>query len=82
MTHSAVIQEDEKFVGNIMMVWGGIILDERTELVVIPGRLNAACYVDMVLVEHVVPTAFDIVFIQDNALNSIEYVWDMTIAVL
>lgn len=68
---AATVQEVEKFGRGSVMVWGGISLDERTDLVVIPGRLYAAGYVNMILAEHVVPAAFGIglnfVLMQDNA---------------
>lgn len=68
---AATIQEVEKFGGGSVMVWGGISLDERTELVVVPGRLNAQRYIDLILEDHVIPAAYGIgqnfVFMQDNA---------------
>lgn len=68
---AAAVQEVEKFGGGSVMVWGGISVDDRTDLVVIPGRLNAAEYINTVLEEHVVPAAFgvgeDFLFMQDNA---------------
>jgi len=40
-----------------VMVWGGICLGARTELVVANGALNADGYIRDVLQEHVVPFA-------------------------
>jgi len=42
--------------GCSVMVWGGICLGTRTELVVVNGALNADGYIRDVLQEHVVPT--------------------------
>lgn len=68
---AAAVQEVDRFGGGSVMVWGGICVDNRTDLVVIPGTLNANRYVDLVLGEHVVPAAFGIgpnfVLMQDNA---------------
>jgi hypothetical protein len=52
------------------MVCGGISIDGRTELVVVPQRLNAQIYVETILQEHVVPFANnfgdDFILQQDN----------------
>jgi hypothetical protein len=52
------------------MVCGGISIDGRTELVVVPQRLNAQIYVETILHEHVVPFANnfgdDFILQQDN----------------
>lgn len=68
---AATIQEVEKFGGGSVMVWGGISLEERTDLVVVPGRLNAQRYIDLILEDHVIPAAYgmgpNFVFMQDNA---------------
>ena len=67
----ATVQEVSRFGDGSVMVWGGITLEEKTDLVVIPETLTAARYVDMVLSDHVVPAAYGIgskfLFMQDNA---------------
>lgn len=58
-------EEDEQFNftatvsygGGSVMVWGGICLGARTELVVVNGALNADGYIRDVLQQHVVPFA-------------------------
>lgn len=60
------------FGGGSVMVWGGICLGARTELVVIEGgALNADRYIRDILQDHVVPFAPHIgenfVLMQDNA---------------
>lgn len=67
----AAIQEVDRFGGGSVMVWAGISLENRTDLVVIQGNLDARIYVDNVLDEHVVPAAYgigpDFLLMQDNA---------------
>ena len=41
-----------------MMVWGGISVDDRTDLVVVRGNLAAAGYVEQILLQHVLVTAY------------------------
>lgn len=58
--------------GGSIMVWGGICLGARTELVVVDGgNLNADRYIREILEEHVVPFApfigNNFVLMQDNA---------------
>ena len=55
-----------------MMVWGGISLTARTDLVVIDnGAMNADRYIRNILEEHVVPFApyigENFIFMDDNA---------------
>lgn len=47
--------ERDRFGGGSVMVWGGIMGDRKTDLVVIPGNLNAQRYIDNVLRPVVVP---------------------------
>jgi hypothetical protein len=54
---AATIQEVDRYGGRSIMVWGGISKDGRTELVMVPQRLNAQIYVETILQEHVVPFA-------------------------
>jgi transposase len=59
------------FGGGSVMVWGGISLNARTELVVLNGNLNADRYITDILSQHVVPFAPHIgpnfLLMQDNA---------------
>lgn len=68
---AAAVQEYDKFGCGSVMVWGGVSLDERTDLVVVPGRLCAQAYIDNVLEDHVLPAAYgvgpDFLLMQDNA---------------
>jgi hypothetical protein len=53
------------------MVWAGISIDNRTDLVVVPGRLNAMNYIENILEDHMVPAAYcvgqNFILMQDNA---------------
>ncbi|KAH0821160.1 hypothetical protein GEV33_001631 [Tenebrio molitor] len=53
------------------MVWAGISIDNRTDLVVVPVRLNATNYIENILQDHVVPAAYGVgqnfILMQDNA---------------
>lgn len=68
---AAAVQEVSRFGDGSVMVWGGISLEEKTDLVVIPGSLTAARYIDIILSDHVIPAAYgigpDFIFMQDNA---------------
>ena len=60
------------FGGGSVMVWGGISMEARTELVFIEnGSLNAHRYINEILINHVVPFApfigDEFVFMHDNA---------------
>ena len=54
-----------------MMVWGGISIDSRTDLVVIYGSLIAGGYIQQILMGHVVATAYglgpEFLLMRDNA---------------
>lgn len=67
----ATVQEFDRFGGASVMVWGGICIDGRTDLVIVPQHLNAQRYIDDILECHVVPAAYGIgpefVLMQDNA---------------
>jgi hypothetical protein len=61
-----------QFGGGSVLVWGGISLEARTELVVLSGRaLNAHGYVTTIVEPHVIPfepfIGDQFVFIHDNA---------------
>ncbi|CAF4872576.1 unnamed protein product [Pieris macdunnoughi] len=70
---AAAVQEYDKFGCGSVIVWGGVSLDERTDLVVVPGRLCAQTYIENVLEDHVWPAACmygmgpDFLLMQDNA---------------
>jgi hypothetical protein len=60
------------FGGGSVMVWGGITLEARTELVVIPrGSITAVTYIANILEPHVMPLApfrgNYFLFMHDNA---------------
>lgn len=67
-TDPCVLRHD-RFGGGSVMVWGGIATNRRTELVVIPGNLNAQRYREDILTPHVLPfmQAHGGIFQQDNA---------------
>jgi hypothetical protein len=50
---ATTIQEVGRYGGGLVMVWGGISVDGRTELVVVPQRHNAQIYVETILQKHV-----------------------------
>ena len=58
------------------MVWAGITHNYRTEVVHIPGNLNAVQYRDNILQRHVLPflNRHDGVFWQDNAMSHVAHV--------
>lgn len=41
------VQERDRFGGGSLMVWAGIMDNQRTDLVVVPGNLNAVGYVNI-----------------------------------
>ena len=47
--------ERDRFGEGNLMVWGGIMGGQRTDLVVMQGNLNARRYIDDVLRPHVIP---------------------------
>lgn len=65
------VQEIDRFGGGSIMVWAGVMYNNRTDLVLVPQRLNAVRYIEHVLEEHVVPAAIGVgpgfLFVQDNA---------------
>jgi hypothetical protein len=46
---AANVQEVDRFGRGSVMVWAGISVDNRTELVVVPGRLNAMNYIENIM---------------------------------
>lgn len=67
----ACVERVTAFGGGSIMVWGGISLRGKTQLVVVDGNLNSERYINQILSPHVVPFAQrigdDFVFQQDNA---------------
>jgi len=63
------VRQVDRFGGGSVMVWAGITHNFRTELVHIPGNLNAVHYRDDILQRHVLPflNQHNGVFQQDNA---------------
>jgi hypothetical protein len=43
-----------------VMVWGGISIDGRTDLVVVRDNLTAAGYIEQILLQHVLVAACDV----------------------
>ena len=66
-----LVQEVDRFGGGSDMVWAGISFNTRTDLVNVPGRMNAARYIEDILANHVVPAGALIdprfLFQHDNA---------------
>ena len=60
------------------MVWAGIMYNNRTDLVIVPQRLNAVRYIQDVLQDHVVPAAIGVgpgfLFVHNN-------IWAYSVAV-
>ena len=65
---NCVIERD-RFGGGGVMVWGGIMGDMKTDLIVVQGNMNADRYIDQVLRPVVVPflTAHPGILMHDNA---------------
>jgi transposase len=66
------ILERGRFGGGSVMIWGGISLNGRTDLVILGGpSLNAERYIEDILQDHVVPIAVGVgpnfLLMQDNA---------------
>lgn len=51
------VQEVHTFQGGTIMVWGGITLGGRTDLVRLEGTLNSVAYMDLILRPVVIPFA-------------------------
>lgn len=65
-----ILEYDRSGLGSVM-VWGGISLESRTELLIVQGPLNAVRYVQDILAQEVVPAAErmgpDFLLMHDNA---------------
>jgi transposase len=73
------VHETVPFGGGSIMVWGGITVNTRTDLVVIRnGGLTARRYIDEILKPQVIPRANVIgqnfIFMQDNARPHIAHI--------
>lgn len=70
-TAACCIQEVVPYGGGSVMVWGGILGEEKTPLVIVNGNLTAQRYVDDILHPVVCPflrqQAQGVIFQQDNA---------------
>ena len=57
--------------GDSLMVWGGLIVGQKTDLFVMQGNLNARRYIDDVLRPHIIPflhnQCLGVIFQHDNA---------------
>ena len=66
-----VVQEGDRFGQGSVMMWGGISIDGRTDLVVVHGNLTAAGYIEQILLQHVLVAAYsfgpEFVLMHDNA---------------
>ena len=63
------VQRNDRFCGGSVMVFGGITVDGRTNLVFVDGKLTTQRYRNDILVTQVVPyvTACNLTFQQDNS---------------
>uniref|UniRef100_T1H199 Transposase Tc1-like domain-containing protein n=1 Tax=Megaselia scalaris TaxID=36166 RepID=T1H199_MEGSC len=61
------IVETLNYEGGSVMIWGGITYENRTDVIIIDGALNATGYID-ILEENVLPNVFENgILMQDNA---------------
>ncbi|PSN32920.1 Transposable element Tcb2 transposase [Blattella germanica] len=67
----ATIIQHDRFGGGSVMVWAGITIESRTELVIVPQRMNADVYNNDIILQHVVPIAYgmdpNVLLMHDNA---------------
>ena len=64
------IREQDKHRGGSVMVWGAIDLQEKSDLIIVDGTLNAEQYLEQVINPTVVPLFVrrpNLVFMHDNA---------------
>jgi hypothetical protein len=66
-----VVLEGDRFGQCFVMVWGGISIDGRTDLIVVRGNHTAAGYIEQILLQHVLVAVYgvcpEIVLMHDNA---------------
>ena len=41
-----------------MLLWDGIRIDNRTDLIVLPGNVTADMYIRDIIMNHIVPAAY------------------------
>ena len=66
----ACVQERDSHRGGSVCIWGGIGINEKTDIVHFNGNINGAVYINDVINPHVVPLSVrrpDMIFMQDNA---------------
>jgi hypothetical protein len=52
-----VVQEGNRFGQGSVLVWGGISIEGRTDLVVVRDNLTPAGYIEQILLQHVLVAA-------------------------
>jgi hypothetical protein len=61
-----------------VIVWGGISIDGRTDLVVVRSNLTAAGYIEQILLQHVLVAAYSVgpefVLMHDNARAHVAHI--------
>ena len=66
-----VVVKVEGFEGGSVLVWGGISIDDRTDLIVLPGNVTADVYIRDITMNHIVPAAYEMcsgfILMHDNA---------------
>ena len=66
-----VVQEGDRFGQGSLMVWGCISIDDHMDLVIFCGNLTAAEYIEQILLQHVLVTAYGVgpefILMHDNA---------------
>ena len=71
VTCQKVIQEVERFGRGSVLVWGGISIDNQTDLIILPGNITADMYIRDIIMNHIVPVAYGIgngfILMHDNA---------------
>ena len=55
-----VVQEGDRLGQGPVMMWSGISLDGRTDLVVVHGNLTAAGYIEQMLLRHVLVAPYGV----------------------
>jgi hypothetical protein len=68
---SNVVQEGDRFGHGSVMVWRGISIDGRTDLVVIRGNLTATGHIEEILLQNLLVAAYGVgpefILMHDNA---------------
>jgi hypothetical protein len=67
---SNVVQEGDRLGHGTVMVWGGISIDDRTDLVVVLDNLTAAGFIKQILLNYEIVAAYGVgpqfVLMHDN----------------